>query len=121
MPGVQAESYVRSRGSVEELLRLLGRLNVGCSVGMKHQVQAKLLRHLCRLPDHPGHLLPLLRVQTLAAIPRNPARDPVPRFRLRVGKNQERRPQGGKQAAHGADLLDNSFGRGRVAQHYRDK
>ena len=47
--------------------------------------------------------------------------DPVARFRLRVGKNQEGRPQGGKQAAHGADLLDNSFGRGRVAQHSRDK
>ena len=70
---------------------------------MKHQVQAKLLRDQCRLPDHPGHLLPLFGIQTLAAISGNPARDPVPRFRLRVGKNQEGRPQGGKQAADSGD------------------
>src|ERR1700733_12408335 len=69
MSGVQAESNFRSRGDVEELLGLLWRLNVGRGMGMEDQVQAKLLCYLGCFRDHLRHLLPLLDVQALAAIP----------------------------------------------------
>ena len=54
MPGVQAESNVRRRGGVEELLRLLGRFNIGRGVRMEDQVQAKLLGLPGLLPPPPS-------------------------------------------------------------------
>ena len=89
---------------------------------MKHQVQAKLLRHLGSLPRPPYATC----FHCWAFKPLLPSAGTRPAIRSRasrllVRKNQEGCSQGCEQAAHVANLLDNDFGRGRVGQIYRDK
>ena len=121
MSGIQTESDLRSRGDVKESLSLFRRLDEGRDMWMKDQVQAKLIRHLCRLVDYLSYLLPLFCGQALAIVSGDPSRDSVSFLRLRVGQNQERRTQSRKQPTHLANLIHNNLCRGWIAQGHRDK